>query len=222
MHWMLLLAIGLPMSLFLAAFVVGCFERLHVRMFAPSEPGDWTGYMSRMAAVAIELGYVYRADGHHTKYGGKLPAILFLGPDHSTLALICQGTIANLPTRKTILMSQLRSGECIITTDDPGTCELDPLTRRQILIRSSFGELAERHARALDSGGPFEPFPADAGWECVDRITRARVDRMVAAGAARYADDGRDVFRKTVRGAFRASLIHGILQSFRHIVRSSG
>lgn len=224
MNWPLLLAIGLPLSLFVLAFVIGCFERLHVKMFAPAEPGDLTSYMTTMAGSAEALGFVYRAYGHHTKYRSKLPAILFGSGDGSTLALISQGTIAGLPSRKAMLMSQLRTGEFIITTDDPGTCELDPLTRRQILIKSSFEELWDRHTRALSSSGPVELFPADGGWECVDRITQTRVERMVAAGAARYVNEARDVYCKSMSGAFRASLIHGLLQSFRpsNIARTPG
>jgi hypothetical protein len=214
MGWLIFLALcfGLPLLLFLAAFVVGCIERHPVRMFDSAQLRSASDYMQAVARDAYALGYQWRDGGIHTKFREKIQAGLLLSSDRLTLAIVGDGHIAGMRSRKSILISKLRNGQIVMTVDEAGTAELDPLTTRQIIMNASFNELHRAHVAKLMELPPAEPFPPEAGWEQIDQLYRARSDRVVERGLASYTDPRREFFRYTMWGSFRTSILHGIGQ----------
>ena len=215
MWWLLVaVALGLPMLLFGAGFIIGCFEKNPVRMFAAAPPpADVPPYVKVMLQHAASMGFTWRGHGEHTKYGPKLQAELMLSADLFTLAIVGQGHIAGMPSKKTILLGQFDDGSMLVTVDEAGIAELDPNTRRNIVMNADFEELVRAHYDELQrSPAMAVPFPADADWSVVDAIYRARTDRIVERGLARYCDLGRERFCYTPIGSFRATIVHGIVQ----------
>ena len=136
--------VGLPLLLFGAAFVVGCIERNPVRMFESAPLESAPPYMQAILRDASALGYQWRDGGIHTKFREKLKAGLLLSADLRTLAIVGDGQIAGMRSRKTILISRLPDQHVLLTVDEAGTAELDPMTTRQILMNADFHGTARR------------------------------------------------------------------------------
>jgi hypothetical protein len=214
-----LLVLAAVAAIFVPAFVVSCFEKRAVRMFEPGgEAVPWSPYMQAMANVAMAEGFLVHCTGRHTKYPDTLFAVLLLSPDRRVLALCGDGTMLGLRAQMTILISRFGDGALLITTDDVGVCELDPLTRRQSLMRADFRELFAKHTKAARQRIAPSPFPPDSDWSTVDRVYRERFDRIVARGLARYVGDDRERIRYTVWGSFRASILHGLATLHRPVM----
>lgn len=213
-HIHLLVAFAVPAFLFLSAFIVGCFEKKTIRDFALVESRPGSTYFENMINSAVANGFTFVADGVHPKYQ-SLFAALFCSPDQKTLTVIADGTIINLRSRKTYLISQKSDGTVLITITDPGTCEFDPLTQREIMLKASFDELWKKHVSRVDESGRMVTFKPAGAWAALDEIWRARVSRIVNRGLANYLGDGRDFYRYTVWGSFRATIVHGLGQVLR-------
>ncbi len=227
MVWVLVLIGAFSFSMISLGFFVGCFEQISVRQFEPADSPPLAKihpYLLESTAAAMDEGFVFVADGRHTKFRDNLRAVLMLSPDRSTVLIASAGTIVKLPTKKTILFSRPRSGGLLITVNDIGTCELDPGTCRQILNKATVSELVSEHWLRLETLGGAEPFPADTDWSTVETIYRERADRIVAAGYGTYVDAARAIHRKTVSGSFRASIVHSIRQIFspKNVARQYG
>jgi hypothetical protein len=216
--WILILAVfALPLALFVAAFVIGCFEKHPVRMFVAAPPSTAPArYVTVMLGRAGVFGFTWRAHGEHTKFGRKLQAELLLSADTYVLAIVGEGKIAKMPVKKTILLSRFADQSLLLTVDEAGTAELDSKSRRQILTNANFEELLRAHYDHIaKSAVQAVPFAVNAGWNEIDEMYRQRADRIVAQGLARYLDGSREWFRYSPRGSFRASIVHGMLQVFR-------
>jgi hypothetical protein len=218
---LLILALAIPTCLFLLAFIVGCRERHVVRTFFSAAVDSFPSYLRLMVERALANNFIYCDCGHHAKYKQNMTAALVLSPDRCTLAVIAEGTIARLPFRQTILMSQFRDGSYLFTSDLVGSAELDPQTRRQILMKATFDEMATKHMRLLAEGIPPVPFPEPVNFATQHEIFCRRTDRIVAQGLAVYLDPEHEWYRYTMRGSFQASILHGLKQTFRptNIVR---
>ena len=209
------LILGIPLAFFLFAFVVGCFENRRVRMFESTPVASVPSYLNAMLQGALDLGCVQTDSGYHTKYKDKVVGFLLLAPDLRTLIVAAEGTIANIPYRETMLISRLPANSYQFTVDLSGAAELDPFTKRQILIKAGFRELFDRHCDRLREGLLPVDFPESADWSVLNEIYRTRIDRIVHAGLARYVDSEREVYRYTPLGSFRATIIHGLTQVLR-------
>jgi hypothetical protein len=168
--------------------------------------------MTTIIEDATALGFEYLDSGTHVKYKEKWIGVLLLSADATILAVVSHGRLYNMTSKKTMLLSRFADDCVLITVDDAGTAELDPLTIRQISMNASFSELLQKHTnRARQISLPRE-FPPDAGWNNLDELNRLRNDRMVAKGLALYANPEKTLFRYTIWGSFRASILHGIGQ----------
>lgn len=209
-----LLIVLVPGAFFVLAFIAGMLEKHPVAMFKAAEPSGSDRYVAAMVKSAWQdHRFSWRAAGEHMRFP-TIHAALLLSPDLTTLAIVASGTIIGIATKKTILLSQLSDGSALITIDEAGTAELDPGTRRQILMNADFAELWRAHAAALPAAGDVVLFPADASWADVDAIYRRRIDRIVAARLARFTEFDQSRYRYTPVGAFRASIVHGFRQVF--------
>jgi hypothetical protein len=220
--WILVI-FAIPALFFIAAFVVGCFEKQMVRSFEREQLESLSAYGTAMAQRAGTYGFEYRDSGVHPKHK-KVKGILLLSHDALILAIVSEGEIAKMPLKKTVLYSRFADGSVLITLDEAGISELDPLTRRQFLMNADFPELVRKHREALAASRvAARPFPADASWIDLDELNRARTDRVVAAGLARYVDAGREQYRLTVWASFKTTILHGTGQvlSPKNYVRSS-
>ena len=109
--WIFLsLAIGVPLLFIAAGFVVGCFERQCVRMFRDAPLAALPPYLAATMRDAAALGFVGMAGGVHTKFGDKVVGVLCLSGDGLVLAMIGEGTILGMPSKRTTLFSRARSG----------------------------------------------------------------------------------------------------------------
>jgi hypothetical protein len=197
-------------AVFLPAFIVGCFEKRAVRSFEAHPVLPDTPYLQAMAALAMARGLTFLCGGHHSKYRDTLFAALLMSPDKLILTICAEGTMLGLRSQKTILMSRFNDGSLLFTTDDIGTCELDPLTQRQILMNADFDEMLAKHvARLREKMAPW-PFAPDSDWSTIDEMYRARCDRMVQRGLAHYTDANCEFMRLTVWGSFRVSILNGL------------
>jgi len=211
----LILAFALPLSIFLLAFVVGCFEKRAVRQFESAQLGELPGYLNAMIASAIANGFRICDSGHHTKHKEKMWGALVLSPDRKILAVIGDGTISGLRSRWTVLMSRLKDGSFFFTCDQAGSAELDPMTKRQILMKADFNEMFTKHSARLAEGIVPLDFPEKSNWTTMDEVYRARVDRIVTMGLARYVDADRQMYCYSPWGSFRATILHGLGQVIR-------
>jgi hypothetical protein len=212
--WMTLVVIGLSMLFFVAAFIISIFENHPVRMFERADLPPFTPYIEKMIGQAQQHGFRVACGGHHTRFKDKLPGVLLISEDGLTLAIIGEGTILKMPTRKTLLMSLLMDKRVLITVDEAGTGELDPGTHRQILMHADFHELIDKHSKWLQTER-MQVAIMDDDWSSVDQITRLRVRRMVDAGYARYVDTAQEHYRNTAWGSFLSTIVHGLQQILR-------
>src|SRR5688572_20893459 len=215
-NWLLLAAVlGIPMLLFTAAFVVGCFERHPVRQFRWQDLPSLPPYMSAALQQAAAHGFTWIASGVHTKFGDKLPGILLISPDRLIVATIGEGTILGMPAKKTFLYSRMRSGQILACTDEVGTAEMDPGSTRKHLMNAGFAELLAAQEKLIQQTASVpEPFSPEPGWAAIDALYEFRADRMVQAGVARYHDVDRQFIRYRPWASFRMTIVHGLLQSF--------
>jgi hypothetical protein len=197
-----------------SAFIVGCFEKHPVRMFNASPPFQLPSYSLAMVEHAQSLGFTVQGYGVHTKFGDKVSGLLLRSGDGYVMALIGEGTIIGMTTRKTLLFSQFAEDRILLTVDEAGTGEIDERTTRQIIMNASFEELVQKHYTRAQSIPLPMPFLPNAGWHEIDDIYRKRSDRLAARGLARYVDDSREMYRYAPAAAFRLTLVHGVLQSF--------
>ena len=206
------LVIALPLALFGLAFIVGCFEKHPVRMFNATQPFQLAPYSRAMLAKACGMGFVCRGHGNHTKFGDKLRALVLRSSDGYVMAIIGEGTILGMPSKKTILISRFNDDRTLLTVDEAGTGEIDDKTTRQIIMHADFEELVRKHYEKGHTIPGAVAFPPDAGWPEIDEIYRRRGDRIVARGLATYVDDTRETFRYSPAGSFRLTIVHGIGQ----------
>ncbi len=149
---------------------------------------------------------------HHAKYKEKWIAVLLISADRRILSLITDGQIYGMKSKKCLLFSRFGDGRVLRTCDEAGTADLDPQVIEQILMKADFEELLRAHMeRALQISLP-EEFDGTRGWSEYHDLNRRRIDRIVAAGLARYRDPGRAYFSYTPWGSFRATIIHGFKQ----------
>jgi hypothetical protein len=210
-----LAALAIPLVFFILAFVVGCFERLAVRMFEAAPLEQLPSYVMAIVQDAVNSGFVLRTTGWHTKHRHKLVAVLMLSADTRILATASEGTIIGLPSKNTKLLTRFKDESVLLTTDMTGTGELDPKTTRQIVMNADFGELLRMHLARLNQRNDVLDFAADSDWSAVDEIYRKRIDRMVAGGLARYVDESREFYTYSIWGSFRTSIVNGIRQVLR-------
>jgi len=208
----LLLAIGIGLGFFVLAFFAGRFEKRSVRSFESAELPSLTPYMEVVVEQATSLGFVYRDSGIHVKYGEKWIGALLLSADACILAVVSQGNLYRLTSKKTVLMSRFSNDSVLITVDEAGTAELDPMTTRQIVMNASFSELLDKHLNRIQQISVPRQFPADADWSNLDELNLLRNDRIVARGLAVYLNPEKTAIRYTAWGSFRASIVHGIAQ----------
>ena len=209
--WILVI-FAVPALFFVAAFVVGCFEKQLVRSFERVRLESMSAYGTAMAQRAGTYGFKYRDSGVHPKHK-DVRGLLLLSHDALILAVVSEGTIAKMPLKKTMLFSRFVDGSVLVTVDEAGISELDPLTRRQFLMNADFPELVLKHREALGvSGVAARPFPVEASWNDLDDLNRARIDRVVGAGLARYVDAEKKRYRYTVWASFKTTIVHGIGQ----------
>jgi hypothetical protein len=207
-----LLILACMVAAFLPAFLVGCLEWHPVRMFESGPIHRMTAYLMNALLRAQQFNHFQlRAYGHHFKHKGGLFGALLLSADRQILAVAADGVIyRGFRTAATLLFTRFRDGSVLITTDSIGTGEMDQMTKRQIVWNATFDELLEKHKAAAEQRIGADPFPADADWETLEEIYRARAQRLVARGLARYADPQRQYIRYTLSGSLRMTVIHGL------------
>ena len=215
--WLIVAAVfALPMLLFGAAFVVGCFERHPVQQFRWQDLPALPPYIAATLQKAAALGFTWIASGVHAKFGDKVVGVLLISPDRLTLATIGEGAILGMPTKKTFLYSLMRSGQILSCTDEVGTAEADPGSTRKHVMNAGFAELLQAQQKLIQQTASVPvPFSPDPGWDAIDTLYRLRADRMVQAGVARYHDADRQFFRYRPWASFRITIVHGLLQSIR-------
>lgn len=206
MTWITWIILGIAVlvgGFLLFAWIVGMVERLPVRPFVATPLIQPQSYTFAMAHEAAALGFGWLGAGEHVKNRtGK--AVLMLSPDFSTLAVIGQGTVAKVPMKKTILYSRFPDGSVMMSVDQFGTAELDPLTTRHIALDAKFTDLWTSHTKELALRSPVVPFTMSDSWHTIDEINTQRTQRMVDAGLARWADREHAFFRYTPRGSYLA------------------
>ena len=228
--WVALLVI--PLLFIFSGFVTGCFEKDAVRPFSRMQLQSIGSYATEMMRSAVAGGFLYRDSGVHTVYPDKISAVLLLSADGSTLAVISQGTLIGMAAKKTALVTRFGDGSFLMTVDEAGLADLDPMTTRQILMNASWDELLRGHSRKLAElmaqGRMVDLFPYESTWDQLEQVYRQKADRIVARGLARYTDQTRAYYRMTVWGSFRATILHALVQilylpnHWRHLKRRPG
>jgi hypothetical protein len=214
--WLLIAAFGLPLFLLFSAFVVGCFEKHPVRQFESALLAQLPPYLLATMRDASSLGFMCIATGVHTKFRDKLVGVLLISPDRLMLAMIGEGAILGMPSKKTLLLSRMKSGQLLLCTDDVGTAELDPGSTRKIVMNARFAQLNDVQRKLIqEAPGVAEPFVPNPGWGELDALFDVRAKRMVQAGRISYADANNSFYRYRPWWAFRVSIIHGIAQSLK-------
>jgi hypothetical protein len=145
-----------------------------------------------------------------------------LSPDSTVLAWVGCGTIMSLPLKAVNLVTQLESGRYLQTTDMTGENDLSGLTDLQIWQNHTFSKLVGRHFERLetlyDTAVPFAEGPVN---ETIN-IRRARAQRLVDQGDAKFVDDDQSIWKFTLKGALRYYFIVVWLQTFRRGLRKVG
>jgi hypothetical protein len=126
MHWVLMhiLVLVVLSSLFLPAFLVGCFEKRAVRMFEAGPILRTTKYFRTAVARALANQFAIRCEGHHIKYNQTLFATLLLSADRLVLAICADGSLHGFGYPLTILLSRFKDGSLLIpiTTTSATPC----------------------------------------------------------------------------------------------------
>ena len=146
-------------------------------------------YLVRMCADLREAGFEFGEMVVSVK-----PLIQWLGavwwtPQRDVLALSGSGTIATIGTSQTWLITRLRDGRFLITTDFPES-ELSGLSVISRMLNARMAALLRRHRRRMARrAAAVVAFDEPSAYEAVAAYFGRRLERLIARRRARYVDD---------------------------------
>lgn len=201
-----------PLWLVVGMFLLSLYERNLSRPFVPARKklsAADDGAMSRVLEYGANLPdasqasrYLVRmcADLRDEKFEfGEMvasvkPLIQWLGavwwsPQRDILALTGSGTIAKIGTSQTWLITRLRDGRFLVTTDFPES-ELSGLSVLSRMLNVRLRTLLRRHRRRMARrAAAVVAFDEASAYDAVAAYFTRRLERLIARRRARYVDD---------------------------------
>ena len=149
-------------------------------------------YLARMSADLRDAGFEFGEVVASVK-----PLIQWLGavwwtPGRDVVALTGSGTVAKLGTSQTWLISRLRDGRYLVTTDFPES-DLSGVSVISRMLNVRMPTLLRRHRKRMARrAAELVIFDDERAYDAVDAFFRARLDHLLSRGLARYAGGGDD------------------------------
>jgi hypothetical protein len=222
-------------ALFLFLGVVAFFSvfltviyRLEKRMVSPygeleTAPffGDPMGYGARWAADAVRAGFVFLGwarDVRGSIY--RCSYALLVSGERDTFAVICVGTILNIPFQATWLHTPAMDGRTFNTTDKQSGVQIDLSGnwKNQLALKPSFGQLLQKHQEWMKSIGVLpRPFTRDREFAEFRAMRNEHYRSMERAGLIRFTDVSATHFYFTLTGAAKTATWSYLIGMLRHL-----
>jgi hypothetical protein len=200
-----------PVWIVVGMFLLSLYERNLSRPFVPARKklsaDDALGsrvleYGANLPDASQASRYLVRmcADLRDEKFefgdmvASVKPLIQWLGavwwsPQRDIAALTGSGTIAKIGTSQTWLITRLRDGRFLVTTDFPES-ELSGLSVISRMLNVRLRTLLRRHRRRMARrAADVVAFDEPSAYEAVDAYFTRRLARLIARRRARYLDD---------------------------------
>jgi hypothetical protein len=195
----IVLAVVLPAGFFLLLALVCYFEK---RLFSPyvelppdgnpaaAPPLDLISpYVEHMSDGAMNAGFEFGSLVAHRKYPSvQITGAVWLSRDRLILLYTGSGTVMNMPSKQTWLITRLRDDTWLVTTDQND--EGDPTGRERIkrVLNAKSDKLLSVHRKRVAANPMAAPFPPGRPFELLKRRTEEKYHRMIRDGIARPRD----------------------------------
>jgi hypothetical protein len=206
-----LLLLALPVGFFALLLLVGRFEKrlaapyvavLPEELNARSVEQFFPPYVVQMSQDLTAAGFIYGGAVRHAKPSCKIVGTIWASPDRRILAISGSGTVLNMPARQTWLITPLRDGRLLVTTDQNDEGDPSGIFLYERRLNALGPELLRLHFKRLERC-PFDVEPAaDAPtFDLIISTYRRRAERMIDLGRAEWLDAEHRWWRHTWRGA---------------------
>ena len=181
---------------------------------------DPTGYLERTAAGAQWAQFSLIGCTYNTKPKYLLNYGLFVSQERDSFAVICVGTIINLPYRSTTLFTRTMDGKVYCTTDNQNGAQIDLLGHwmSQLAPVPTFPQLVERHRSLLqERSATVQLFTEGREMDEFRMLCVERYRNMQQRGIIAYVDGSETSCQFTLFGAFRYAMLNYTLGMLRKI-----
>ncbi|MDR3456670.1 MAG: hypothetical protein P4N60_04445 [Verrucomicrobiae bacterium] len=210
-YWFWILLVALFLFFFVSIFLTACWEKHPLRQYQPGAPADAappSGYFSAMNEAAARHNLQHCGNYLQTRNSSlyKCCISLWLTADQFTLIQVWGGKLAKIDYKRTLFISVTDDGREIVTMDEFGISDISGIRAIDVVYRASFEELVARHAgRLAEAAESLKPFSPTRAMDQYEDLGKARAERMVALGLAKFLDRQESAWRYTVKGAFMAA-----------------
>jgi hypothetical protein len=249
-YWQLLKSPGfwatvIPLAFLLLLFTVALIERRHTRPFVPArraggkppggarkptldysddtpDPSQISPYVAVMARDLAAAGFESGGLIAQVRKRIRILGAVYWSPQRDILVAIGSGTVLNMPAYQTRLLTRLRDGRLLVTTDNNDEGDPSGIYRFKRVLNAEMHRLLEVHReRMARQAKEIVPFSEPTAQDALAGVYQRRASKMVERGIATWIDAGGTMWRYTPLGAllvcrdFFRQLGGGLMQFWR-------